>query len=331
MPPQQSMVAPRRRSLETISIWALLATLIVATFIFIPSAAVPFTTTKTFLLAAGALITLALYVLARLGRGNIIFPPLMLVGALWLPVIAYVLSATFSGISFSNALWGTALEPDTLGFILIATCLGTSSALMLRRSEHYQSFLRAGFFTFGAIAVIEALIVIVGQFAPNTISPAFSIIGSFEDLAFLLGLGVISVLITFRFLDLSQRARQVLSVAGVIALFLLAIANSSLVWILVALVSLGLFVEAVMQHGSRNTDADLDDVTVMDETPLEADRNSHSLVMPLFVLAISLFFLIGGTLGSALANALNVNVLTVRPSWQSTLAVGQQTYITSQV
>ena len=159
-----------------------------------------------------------------------------------LPVIAYVLSATFSGISFSNALWGTALEPDTLGFILISTCLGTLAALMLRRSEHYQSFLRAGFFTFGAIAVIEALIVIVGQFAPNTISPAFSIIGSFEDLAFLLGLGVISVLITFRFLELSQRARQTLSVVGVIALVLLAIANSSLVWILVALVSLGLFV-----------------------------------------------------------------------------------------
>ncbi len=331
MPPQQSMVAPRRRSLETISIWALLATLVVAVFIFIPSSTVPFTTTKTFLLAAGALITLALYILARLGRGNIIFPPLMLVGALWLPVIAYALSATFSGISFSNALWGTALEPDTLGFILIATCLGTSSALMLRRSEHYRSFLRAGFFTFGAIAIVEAFVVIVGQFAPNTISPAFSILGSFEDLAFLLGLGVISVLITFRFLDLSQRARQVLSVVGVVALFLLAIANSSLVWILVALVSLGLFVEAVMQRGSRNTDADLDDVTVMDETPLEADRNSHSLVMPLFVLAISLFFLIGGTLGSALANALNVNVLTVRPSWQSTLAVGQQTYVTSPV
>lgn len=331
MPPHQSIITPRRRSLETISIWALLATLVIAVFIFIPSSAVPFTTTKTFLLAAGALITLALYILARLGRGNIIFPPLVLVGALWLPVIAYVLSATFSGISFDNALWGTALEPDTLGFILIATCLGTSSALMLRRSEHYRSFLRAGFFIFGALAIVEALIIIVGQFAPNTISPAFSILGSFEDLAFLLGLGIVGVLIAFRFLDFSQRARQALSIIGVVALFLLAIANSSLVWILVALVSLGLFVEAVMQRGSKNADADLDDVSVVDETPFETDRSSHSLVMPLFVLAVSLFFLIGGTLGSALANALHVNVLSVRPSWQSTLAVGQQTYVTAPV
>ena len=325
------MAVPRRRSLETISIWALIITLAIAVFIFIPSSAVPFTTTKTFLLAAGALVTLALYILARLGRGNVIFPPLALVGALWLPVIAYTLSATFSGVSFTNALWGTALEPDTLGFVLVATCLGTLAALMLRRSEHYQSFLYAGFFIFGALTIIEAVIIIVGQFAPNTISPSFSILGSFDDLAFLLGLGVIGVLITVRFLELSQRTRHTLSAVGIVALVLLAVANSSLVWILIALVSLGLFVEAVMQRGSRSADSDLDDVAVMDETPLETDRSNHSLVMPLFVLAVSLFFLIGGTLGSALANALHVNALSVRPSWQSTLAVGQQTYVTSPI
>ena len=92
MPPQQSVVS-RRRSLEHISVWALLATLIVGIFAVIPSSAVPISTTKTFLLAAGALITLALYILARLARGNVILPPFMLVGALWLPVIAYALSA----------------------------------------------------------------------------------------------------------------------------------------------------------------------------------------------------------------------------------------------
>jgi tetratricopeptide (TPR) repeat protein len=54
-------------------------------------------------------------------------------------------------------------------------------------------------------------------------------------------------------------------------------------------------------------------------------------VLPLVVLAISLFFLIGGTLGQALANSLNVNVLTVRPSWQSTLSVVQKAYTTTPV
>src|SRR3989344_6035561 len=153
MPPQQSNV-PHARSLDTISIVALVA--------------------------------LALYILARLSRGNIIFPPSVLMGALWLPALAYALSATCSGVSFNNAFWGASLEPDTLGFILTAAVLGTLATLVLRRAEHYRSFLRAGAYIFCSIAVLEVLVLIIGQFAPNTISPSFSLIGSYEDLAFFL-------------------------------------------------------------------------------------------------------------------------------------------------
>ncbi|MBU6388619.1 hypothetical protein KGQ72_01970 [Patescibacteria group bacterium] len=289
----------------------------------------PSSTTKTFLLAAGAIITLALYILARLGRGNVIFPPSVLIGAIWLPVVAYVLSAAFSGVSFMNALWGTALEPDTLGLMLIVAVLGTLAALVLRRPEHYYSFLRAVAYVFGVIALFQVLVIIVGQFAPNTISPAFSIVGSFSDLATLLGLGVATILITFRFLELSRRTRRLLLVSGVAAIFLLAVANSSLVWILLALISLGLFVESVMQRGSKTADTDLDEAVVLDESPLETDEGNRSLVLPLAVLAISLFFLIGGTLGGALANALHVNILNIRPSWQSTFSVAQRAYSAS--
>ncbi len=328
MPPYQSTV-PRRRSLETISVWALFATLAVAVFVFIPSVSIPFTTTKTFVLAAGALITVALYILARLSRGNVILPPFMLVGALWLPAIAYALSAAFSGTSFSNALWGSGLEPDTLGFMLVVAVLGTMGALVLRRPEHYRSFLRVGAWMFMALVVVEALVIIIGQFAPNTISPSFSIVGSVSDLASLLGLGVIGVLIALRELELSGRARRALVISGVAAVVLLAVANNSLIWILLALVSLGLFVESVMQRGSKRGDADLDDVAVIDEEPLAADEGNRSLVVPLAVLAISLFFLIGGTLGGALASALHVNEVNVRPSWQSTFAVGNKVISTS--
>lgn len=329
MPPQP--VAPRRRSLDIISIWALFATLVAALLVFIPSSPVALMTTKTFVLAAGTIITLAIFILARLGRGNIIFPSSILIGALWLPVIAYALGAIFSGGSFMNALWGTALEPDTLGFMLVAAVLGTIAALVLRRSEHYQTFFGAGAYIFGIVAALELLVVIIGQFAPNTVSPSFSVIGSFNDLAFFLGLGVITVLITLRFLELSVRTRRMLLVSSAIALFLLAIANVLLVWILLTLVSLGLFVESIMRRGSKAGDADLDEAVVMNEAPLESDEGNHSLVLPLAVLAISLFFLIGGTLGGALANTLHVNVLNVRPSWQSTFAVTQKVYNASPV
>ena len=328
MLPQQSVTASRR-SLESISVWAFIITIAVAAFIFFPFS-MPLVTVKTFVLAAGVLVTLALYILARLSRGNIIFPPFILVGALWLPAFAYILSAAFAGTSFMGALWGLALEPDTLGFMLIATFLGTLAALLLRRPEQYRLFLRAGAWFFGIVAVVEALIVIIGQFS-SKISPSFSIVGSFNDLAFLLGLGLIGMLISFRFLELPQRAYRMLIGSGVVAVILLAIANSSIVWTLLALVSLGLFIEAVMQRGPRNMHADLDDMESQYEEPLEMEEGSHPLIMPLVVLAVSLFFLIGGTLGGALANALHVNVLSVSPSWQSTFSIARNVYSSSPV
>lgn len=330
MPPQHQM-STTRRSLDTLSTWALLTTVVVALFFFMPSASVSFAITKTYLLAAGALITLALYILARLTRGNIIFPATVLIGVLWLPVIAYALSAVFSGVSFSQALWGTSLQSDTLGFMLIATCLGTLAALVLRRAEHYQSFLRVGAIAFGAIALAQIAIIIIGQFSPTTVSPAFSLVGSFTDLAFILGLGVIAILITLRFIETDVRTHRALLLSSVAALFLLAIANASLVWILLALVSLGLFVEAVMRRGSRGTDHDIDESFIFDETPVESDEGNHSLVLPLSVLAISLFFLISSTLGGALASSLNVDVLNIRPSWQSTFSVAQKALTTAPV
>src|SRR5690348_10668334 len=115
MPPQSS--AARRISLEWASVWALTATIIIATVLVIPTVAFPLLPTKASLLAAGAIITLAVWILARLSRGNIIFPPGWLLLAIWLPTVAYLLSATFARGPFSVTTWGTALENDTLGFV----------------------------------------------------------------------------------------------------------------------------------------------------------------------------------------------------------------------
>ncbi len=297
----------------------------------IPGSSVPAVTTKTFILAAGTILTLALYILARLSRGNVVLPPFKLVVALWLPAIAYGLSAAFSGAPFSSTFWGATFDTDTFGFMLVAAVLGTLAAFVLRRADHYSSFLRAGAVLFGAVALLQTLIVLVGQVMPNTISPTLSLLGSFDDLAYFMGLGVIGVLLAFRFLKLQQRTHRALMASGALALFLLALANASVVWVLVALVALGLFVESVMQRGPKSADSDLDDMVELGDASPDHEEGVHSLVMPLAVLAVSLFFLIGGTLGSALAQSFNVGTLTVRPSWQSTFSVAQKTYSTMPV
>lgn len=322
----------RPYSLETVSVWALFVTIVASIFVFIPNASMPPNALKTFVLAVGVLATLALYILTRLSRGNIVVPPLALVGALWLPVVAYLLSAAFSGKPFTGALWGSMLEADTLGFILVVAVLGTLSALMLRRSDHLLSFLRVGTYAFLVLVALELAVVLVGQFARNVVPPGLSVMGSLNDLAFLLGLGVIGILFALRELELSERTRRALLIGGAGAVVLLAVYNSPLVWTLVALVSLGLFVESVMMRRSQGRDAELDDVAIVDEEmSAPGEEGKRSLVVPLGLLAVSLFFLIGGTLGGALANALGVSELNVRPSWQSTFTVAQKVYETAPV
>lgn len=317
-----------RRSLDFFSFWALLITIGAALVAVVPASIASVAVVKPFVIMVGALVSLALFILARLTRGNVVFPATILLAALWLPVIAYGLSAAFSGVPFAGALWGAAFEADTVGMMLAATVLGTLAALQVRRAEQYQMFFRVGAYIFGAVVLTGIVTVVVGQFT-TIVSPAFSLLGTFRDLAAFLGLGVIVILMAFRFLEPKDCTRRSLMAGVVGALFLLAIANVTLVWLLVALVSLGLFVEAIMRRSSSAVDADLEDVTVIDEAFAESDEKNHSPVFPLAVLAISLFFLIGSALGGALASGLHVNLLNVRPSWQSTLSVAKEAYATS--
>lgn len=329
MPPQQSVVV--RRSLETIGVWVLFATVIASMFVFIPSIVIPFAGTKMFVLAAGTFATLVIYILARLGRGSVIFPSFVLMGALWLPVLAYALSTVFSATPVANAFWGAAFDLDTLGFMLVVTMLGTLTALMVRRPDQYLSFVRVGAWMFGIFVGLQLFIAIAGQYVPNIISPAFSPIGSTEDAAALLGLGVIGALIYLREFSTTRQVRRSMVLMLAAALVLLAIANSALVWLLVGAVSLGLFVEAVLRRKSGSSEHDFDEVMLMDEAAFEAEEGTRSIAVPLVGLAASIFFLLGSSLGDALATSLDMKSLSVRPSWQSTMSVARDVYHTSPI
>lgn len=332
MPPVSLPTATRRASFEVAAVFALLATLIVAGVAFFPaSSTLPVLSTKVFLLAVGAIVAFALYILARLSRGNIILPPPLLLGVLWLPTIAYGLSAAFSGVQVSRAFLGAQFSTDTLGFMIVLSVLGTLAALVLRRVGDYRLFMN-GMFGFAVLVMLLQLaFVIVGQFAPNLISPSATLFGSVIDLSAFAGLVVIGVLLTLRLIQVTSMIRMVLFATAAIALFELALMNARLEWIIVALVSLGLFVEAVMRRSTSSGDADLEGTAIVAETDSGMDVGERSLAAPLVTLAVALFFLLGGNLGGLLANALHVSVLDVRPSWQSTLTVGKQVFAESPV
>jgi cytochrome c-type biogenesis protein CcmH/NrfG len=328
----ENVVASRRISFETASVWAIALTVALATLVLIPSSSIPFLYTKVSLLALGSIVILALFILARLTRGNVVLPPLPLILAMWALPLAYLLSGVFSGTTLSSATFGTQLEPDTFGWVLIAAVLGTLSALAVRRVDQYRSFLKGMGILFAIVLILQVLILIIGQFAPGFLSPTTSLPGSFTDLGMLAGLGVLGVMLSLRFLSFSKRATRALFVVGALGLIVLAAANSFTVWILIALTALGLFVEAIMRRTPRTDEADMDGTAVFAENEFDQPESTESrpLIVSLVVLVVSLFFLIGGsTIGGALGTALHLNLVDVRPSWQSTLSTGSHVYASS--
>src|SRR6185437_3637741 len=152
--------AQRRFTFDTLAAWALGLTIALAAIVFIPSASIPFLYTKVSMLAVGAIITLALFILARLTRGNIIVPSSLLLGALWLVPLAYALSTLFSGTNLRSAFFGTELEPDTLGFVVLAALLGMLAAVVLRRREHIRLFYLLGGAMFAILLIAQLLFIV---------------------------------------------------------------------------------------------------------------------------------------------------------------------------
>lgn len=335
MQESNSIPSLRRFSFDTAAVWILALVAFLGAVVLIPGSPVSFPATKVTVLALGALIALIAYIVARLVRGNIIFPPLALLGTVWLVPIAYGLSALFSGTNPLRAVFGLELETDTFGFVLMLALLTTVTALALRQVAHYRLFFMVLGVTLGVVLLAQIGFVIAAKAGIGGVAAVNNLIGSFTDLGFVAGLGIALSLLAFRFLELSGKFKIALWVAVLVSLAILAAVNSTLSWILVGLVALGLFIEAVMRRRASGADAaELEGVSTLmaDDESSGGDSASRALGAPLVTLLITIFFLIGGsTIGSAFASALGINVIDVRPSWQSTFEVGSHTYASSPI
>lgn len=327
---------PRRVTFDTLAMWALSIGAALAALLFIPVPTVPFVYSKVSIIAIGALVALALYILARLTRGNIIVPPAALLGAFWLVPLAYLLSTLFSGNGLSAGLLGTELESDTLGFMLILAVFASLTALVFRRSAQYRVFFKVSTIALALVLAAQVIFVVLSLVAGDRFTATTNLVGTFADLGMLVGLGLASMLLAARFLELAPRTRTILGVLGGVALAVLALVNSPLIWILVGLTALGLFIEAIMR---RKTTVDAEEFDGVEELSLEKEEQdirqtssalsseTTGIAAPLVVLVVSIFFLLGGgTIGTALANAFGVGYLDVRPSWEATFGVASHTY-----
>jgi tetratricopeptide (TPR) repeat protein len=320
----------KRFSFDTAAAWVLMFSVALSVVLFTPTLGISLTPMKVSVVALGFLLALILYVLARLTRGNVIVPPLALLGALWLVPLAYALSTLFSGAGLSASFFGTNFETDTFGFILILAAVASLTALVFRKREQFSlgAFVVGG--TLGILVLSQALIVLASRVFPGSIAPTQNLIGAFIDLGMLSGLAVVLALITLRFLTLTRIVRIAVIVGLVLGLFVLGAVNAPALWIITGLASLALFIEAIMKRRHAGSDEELEGVSTL---PAESDTGSsgsRSVLAPLGVLIVSFFFVIGGnTLGASFTNALGTSIIDARPSWQATFDIGSRTYASS--
>lgn len=317
----------KRFSFDTAAAWVLTLGSVLGILAFWPTLGLSLTPTKVSLVALLLLLALILYILARLTRGNVIVPPLALVGALWIVPVAYALSTLFSGVNLSAAFFGTNFETDTLGFMLILALLGTLAALVFRRPAQYRtvSLLVGG--GLALMLVLEVLMLVLSRIPGTSITPTTNVVGTFMDFGMLAGLALVFGLLALRFLSLPKLLKLCVWGGVVLALLSLAIVNALMLWVLVGLTALALFIESIMRRKQSAPDEDFEGVTTLAELEETQEHGSRTLLAPLAVLVVSFFFIVGGTtLGSALTTALGTNVIDARPSWQSTFDIGSHTY-----
>lgn len=334
-------------SLEQITRFIFLGSIVLATIIaFVPSFSVTFLSTKVIVIVLGSIIAFACYVFVRFNRGYITIPPLLLIGAAWLIPFAYGLSTIFSGAPISFSVFGHAFETDTFGFIFLMGLVVTLAAFLIEFTSQYRNILRVSAWLAAFIFAAQAIFIIIHYVVPTLISSSFTLFGSWSDLGIFSGLVAIIILFAFRFIPLSTRIKYALSILLAVAFLYIALAHSSVTWIAVGIIALGLFVESVIRRISLptmssdttfnvHTDSDTNDTIVnieTQETVWDTDDHQYNITAPFIVLALSVFFIVGGsTFSGVLGNAMHISTANIRPSWQSTINIGRDTYKTSAV
>lgn len=289
-------------------------TLLIPLF-FIPNSIFPFQFSKVVLALAGVAVIWLLFSVQTLRRGALSFTWSSFMPALLLLPLAYLVASIFSPVP-SISFFGYQLDQDTFGFIALCAVLAFATTLAVRSEKQIFSalfcFLIAGFvvLVFQSIQLFFGVPILPGLFT----SSAVNTVGSWSDFGLFVALFSSLILLSLEALTLSAVALVVLSAALVLSLFLLAVANFQLAWLLVGAVAFVMLVLTFTRNSGRASGG-------------AVPASGIAACLTLAVAAFFIFF--GGSIGTALQSNFGVQSLEVRPSMQGTLGILEHVYSTS--
>ena len=268
------------------------------------SAVVPITPLKALIGAAACIGALALAIFGSFKRGGLTLPVNAVMLSAWLIPLAYLVSTLVSP-SLTISLIGNALDVDTVFFMALCA-LALSLPLYI-----FQS--RKDFTTLYAVMLVSAWLLALFHlarlfFGADVLSfgvftnPLFSPVGKWNDIAIFFGLATLLSLVNLEMGEFNVRNRWIVIATLVVSLFLLAVVNFTPVWVVLAILSLGIVLNRLLVTGA-----------------------ARFSVAPTVVFVIALVCVIfSSTLGGTLGRYFAVQQIEARPSWGSTMTVGTQ-------
>lgn len=296
--------------LDAIARWIMVAVFSLIPFFFAPVTWLTSLQSKMLLVSVLLALTAILWVVARVLEGGVKLPWNMVIGSAALLPIVYAISTVANGFS-SVSLVGTGVEADTLAVVALQFAAFALTAMLFLGEMRYVIRTVRGFFL-GVLAL--ELIHIV-----HVIMPSLSLggvlggetgnaLGTWHEFTILIGLSLVMAITLMRSSVAAGWWKFVLLVVGILALPILVISNFADVWIAVGIASLILVVVRWRQSGASLS--------------IGYAKNEWVTLALIVLAGLSVFF--GARVVSYLPERISVVQVEVRPSWQGTYQIGEQ-------
>jgi tetratricopeptide (TPR) repeat protein len=296
-------------SLSNLPLKLILGLVFLLPLFFVPVLPISLVFSKSLLVTIAGLLAFLAIVVGYLRSGRIDLPRSWILLSVAVLAVAYLLSTLFSG-TLAVSLFGYGFEVETFFAIATFALILFATAMSLRKQDDILYVYLALIASFLVIALYQVIrlfapidFLTFSQFSGKTAN----LIGKWSDVGVFSGLVLIISLTSLEFLKFAKPLKIALYVSVGLSLFFLALVNFFAVWLVVALLSLLLFIFSVFS--GYQTDP----------------QNRKFSYLTLGVMVISLIFMLGGNqINNALSSAFRMGGVEARPSLQSTMVVAKE-------
>ncbi len=302
--------------LESVGFYVFLATVVLAPIAFLPSAFISLDVVKTFVIAIGTIVSVAILGYVTLKERTVKLPPRALLWTSALMVVSLVISSALS-IHFGKSFFGQGYEIDTSSFIIILFLAGLSIFTLVNKQKDRAIVVYVGIvIAYVVLYILHLLRFLFGDsFMTLGIlnSMTTSVIGGWYNLSSFSVLIAIISLLALYFLKLSSRMKVVYWILLVISVVGTVVVADIRVWKAALLVFFGLTVFFSLERYKTNS--------ISMGKGFKSMLRSLS-VLPLLAFIISVVFVWQGyNIANPVINKINADHAELVLPWQMTLNV----------